>query len=465
MKVKISFACMLLAAWIGFVSCKSSDTTPTSTSASISALTCASTTFSTTAVAATAYTGVASVPYTGGNGAAYTAGSAIASTGVTGLTATLVASTLATGAGTLTYAITGTPSASGTATFAISFGGQSCSFALTVNASGSGGSGSSGTGLGITTDVSSIVTLAEAFKATLSSTQLAACQLTYTKANAVRWSNLPQALYSAKRVGLATSTLSTEQWTALKNLLKAMTGTAANEGNDEMLGILAADDYLNANGGGSTYGSGNYYIAFLGTPSATGLFEIQFGGHHGTVANTYNAGKLAGATPSFRSTEPFPTYTWNGVTYQPIQQELSALSAMLKGLSTSELSTAKRSSSQTDLILGPGQDGVFPSTKTGIKVANLSATQKALVLAAIKTYTDDLDATSASAILTKYSNELDNTYISYSGTTDLTSQGDYVLIDGPSVWIEFSMQGGIVIRTGNHPHSVWRDRTGDYGGN
>ena len=37
-------------------------------------------------------------------------------------------------------------------------------------------------------------------------------------------------------------------------------------------------------------------------------------------------------------------------------------------------------------------------------------------------------------------------------------------IDGPSVWIEYSAQGGIVIRTVTHPHSVWRDRTGDYSG-
>jgi Protein of unknown function (DUF3500) len=55
------------------------------------------------------------------------------------------------------------------------------------------------------------------------------------------------------------------------------------------------------------------------------------------------------------------------------------------------------------------------------------------------------------------------TYVAYSGSTALTEQDDYVRIDGPSVWIEFSMQHGIVL-AGNHPHSVWRDRTTDYGG-
>ncbi|NDB36671.1 MAG: hypothetical protein EB023_15320, partial [Flavobacteriia bacterium] len=71
-----------------------------------------------------------SVPYTGGNAVTYSAQS-VASTGVTGLTATLAAGTLANGNGSVTYTITGTPASSGTATFAITLGGQSCN--LTVN--------------------------------------------------------------------------------------------------------------------------------------------------------------------------------------------------------------------------------------------------------------------------------------------------------------------------------------------
>ncbi len=441
---------------------KTSDTPVTPTTATITALTCGSATFSVAATAGATYTGTATVPYTGGNAAAYSSGTGIASTGVTGLTATLTASTLASGAGNVIYAITGTPSAAGVATFAVSFGGQSCNITLSVAAATTGSTGSKG--LDITTDVAKIVTLAEAFKATLTASQLSTVQLAYSKTDATKWSNLPQAL-SKNRVGLATSTLSATQFTAFKKLLEAATGSVVDEGNAEMLAIMAADDYLGANGGGSDYGSGNYYIAFLGTPSVTGLWEFQFGGHHGTLSNTYNGGKLSGATPAFRSTEPFPTYTQGGVAYKPIVQELNTLSAMLTGLSAAEQTSAKTATSANDLVLGPGKDGVFPTTKKGVKVSSLTQAKKDAVLAAIKTYTDDLDDVSAAAILAKYKAELDETYISYAGTTALTEKGDYVLIDGPSVWIEFSMQGGIVVRNANHPHSVWRDRTGDYGGN
>lgn len=100
--------------------------------ASISALSCGSGSFSASASAGVAYAATATVPYSGGNAKSYSAGTAIASTGVTGLTATLQAGTLSNGTGNLSYSVSGTPSATGTAVFAISFGGQSCSLSLTV---------------------------------------------------------------------------------------------------------------------------------------------------------------------------------------------------------------------------------------------------------------------------------------------------------------------------------------------
>ena len=447
---------------VGVVSCKK-QTDSVTASATVMALTCSSTTFSTTAASGTTYSGTASVPYAGGNGVAYSAGSAIASTGITGLNATLQAGTLANGGGNLTYAISGMPSGSGTASFALSFGGQSCSFALPVNATSSGTTVatncSSVTGLG------QVVCLAEAFKATLSTTQLATVQLAYSRTDAVKWSNLPQAL-SRNRVGIAFGALNATQLAAAKALLATVLAQGVpNEGYDEMEGNLAADDYLATIGGGSDYGAANYYMAFLGMPSTTGLWELQFGGHHYTFANTYNGGKITGVTPSFRGVEPMAPVTANSRTYQPVEQERQAFADMLAGLSSNEQTTAKLSSTFSDILLGPGKDGQFPTTRQGLKVGDLSAAKKMLVLTAIKLYTNDLDSQTAATILAKYTAGLDETYIAYSGSLTMSQQNDYVRIDGPSVWIEYNSQGGVIIRNTPHPHSVWRDRTSDYGGN
>ena len=100
---------------------------------SISGLTCASATNNGTLTAGVVASGVNSVvPYTGGNGGMHN-GQTVTSTGVTGLTATLTAGTFASGAGNLTYTITGTPSASGTASFALNIGGKTCTLIRTVN--------------------------------------------------------------------------------------------------------------------------------------------------------------------------------------------------------------------------------------------------------------------------------------------------------------------------------------------
>ena len=115
--------------WVGY-GCDGVVVTP----GSITTLNCAGATTTGTLTSGTAASGVSSsVPYTGGNGGSYAA-QTVTSTGVTGLTATLAAGNFATGAGSLTYTITGNPSAGSTASFAINIGGKSCTLNVNVAA-------------------------------------------------------------------------------------------------------------------------------------------------------------------------------------------------------------------------------------------------------------------------------------------------------------------------------------------
>lgn len=315
------------------------------------------------------------------------------------------------------------------------------------------------------TGLAKVVCLTNAFLGTLTATQKSAANLTYTLANAQKWSNLPAGL--SARYGVNLASLSTTQLAAYRDLMLAVLAlNAKNEGYDEQLGNLVADNYLYYAGGGSTYGAGNFYLSILGTPSTSGTWEILYTGHHYTQPFTFNGPSGAGYTPAFRGVEPTSVVsnTVTGQSYQPMEQERLAFAAMLTGLSTSEQTTAKLSGTYSDIVLGPGVDWQFPTTKSGLKVGNLSSDKQALVLNAIKLYINDLDATTAATVLAKYTTELSDTYIAYSGNTGVTAQNDYIRIDGPNVWIEFSYQGGVIIKNTPHPHSVWRDRTTDYGG-
>ncbi|RYY30134.1 MAG: DUF3500 domain-containing protein [Sphingobacteriaceae bacterium] len=469
MKTRIIYLLMAALSFSAVLpACKKTETS-TSTSATVTALNCSSATFSGTPVIATAFTGTATVLYTGGSGVAYTAGTAISSTGVTGLTATLQAGTLAIGAGSLTYTIAGTPATSGTATFPITFGGQTCSFALTVNAASSGGTTTTGCSTQTTT-AAKVLCAVQAFQATLTTTQLAGVQFDYSKTNAIKWSNLPCG--SQCRIGLQFSTLTATQLAAAKAVVVAATGTTVNEGYDEINQLLLADDLLGTTAG-SGYGAGNYFISLLGTPSATGTWQLQFGGHHLAVNQTYSNGVVTGSTPSFRGVEP-TSWTSGTTTYTPMGQEKSAMADMLASFTSAQLATAKISSTFSDVVLGPGSDGKFPTTKVGIAGSALTTTQQAAVITAMKPWIMDTDDATAATILATYTNELANTYISYASNSTgtagnassfFTTNTDYVRIDGPHVWIEFVCQTGVIYRTQIHYHSIWRDHTSDYGGN
>lgn len=442
-----------------FFSCEDDEV---SSEVSVASLSCGSGTFSASASSGSAYTATASIPYSSGNGVSYSAGSAISSTGVTGLTATLQAGTLATGAGDLTFSVSGTPGSSGIAAFAISFGGQSCTLSLTVN-------DVTASNCDAETGVSKIVCMADNFLATLTSSQKTSVVITLNLTNAKRWSNLPCGLTC--RNGLLFSTLTTTQQASALALIQAAAGTATNNGYEEFQTIRAADDYLGTLQSG--YSAGTYVIALLGTPSTTGKWMLQFGGHHYAQNITYDNGQVTSITPLHEAVEPNGSFTVDGTTYSaPLSSELTAVREMLASFSSSELSSAKITSTFSDCLMVPGSTtNTFPTTKQGIQVGTLSSTAQEKVLAAISEWVNDVDPTTADSYLTTYQNELADTYVTYATNTGgasgnassfFTTNTDYVRIDGPSVWIEFVCQNGVVVSGQIHYHTVMRDHTRDY---
>ncbi len=319
--------------------------------------------------------------------------------------------------------------------------------------------------------VSDVVTKALAFKASLTTTQQSTLQQNYTTTLARRWSNLPCG--SGCRNGIQFSTLTADQLALALQVIQAAMGTTTNEGSDEFNQIRLADAYLGANGGGSGYASGIYFIAFLNAPTTTGGWMLQFGGHHYGANIAFNQGHVVGATPQFEALEPI-SFTTNGTTYTPLEQERTALRNMLASFSTTQLTTARLTTTFSDVTMAPGEsnggNGTFPTTKVGIQASTLSDAQKLLVLEAMKPWIKDMDDTVAANLLTIYQNELSGTYISYTGngtsgtpSSFLTTNTNYARIDGPTAWIEFVCQNGIVIQGQIHYHTIYRDHVRDYG--
>ena len=137
--------------------------------------------------------------------------------------------------------------------------------------------------------------------------------------------------------------LTPAQLGVVKAIMREAAGLAAHEGYDEIEQVLNADDYLKNNTSDSGLASGNFHIAFLGTPAATGTWQLYFGGHHLAFSSTYRDVMLTGATPSFRGVEPSTPFRDNGRDNAPMAQEQSAFAAMLGGFSADERAKARLS--------------------------------------------------------------------------------------------------------------------------
>ena len=305
-----------------------------------------------------------------------------------------------------------------------------------------------------------VATAVDAFLATLDPTKRDKVEYAFTENKARQtWSNFPAT--QVPREGIVLSDLTAEQQTAAATVLRTALSAQGAEQNGQ---IQSADDYLRSLGGDGADGFGalnDYYIAVYGTPSATQPFMVQFGGHHLARNLTYNGDKVS-QTPQFVGSEPtsFPS---GGVTVEPVKAEAAGMFGIMAGL-TPEQRTAAQITSGTfdDLLMGPGKDtGVFPAPE-GMLVSQLDAAQQQTVMAAIQAYAGDLNTSAATKLMDEYRAELGQTRIGWSSNTGPTDENSYIRVDGPSVWIEF-----INTRSRSTPnihyHSVYRDKTDDYG--
>lgn len=324
---------------------------------------------------------------------------------------------------------------------------------VSVGASGqSNCTGSSGSA------VQPVCAAAENFMATLSATQKSGVVYPFNRATAAaKWSNLPCG--SSCHNGLQFSTLSGDQLNAALGVAQAALSAA---GYGTFDGIRKTDTFLGMSRG-SAYHEGIYFIAFIGTPSSSEEWILQLGGHHYAL-NFYFRGNTESPTPYFTGIEPL-SVTLNGISYSPLKTKSDAMKAMLASLTSTQLAAAKLSVFFDDVLLGPGDDDLFPAPQ-GLKVSTLSETQRALVAAALGAWVNDAPSSVAAKFMSAYTSEtaLADTYIAWATAADLTTRGSYVRIDGPRAWIEIIVQNYNVSGNQGHYHAIWRDQSLDYGG-
>jgi hypothetical protein len=208
------------------------------------------------------------------------------------------------------------------------------------------------------------------------------------------------------------------------------------------------------------FGSDLYYLSFLGAPSMTKPWMLQFGGHH-LALNITMAGAEGVMTPSLTGAQP-ATFKVNDQTIRPLGKESDKALALLRSLDTKQREQAVLRYRVPDLVLGPGQDGKSIEPE-GLKASNLEAKQQAALLDLIGEWVGIVAEPAASSRMAQLRADLDETWFAWSGPTAFES-GDnitaYYRIQGPHLVIEYAPQSD---EPANHIHTIYRDPTNDYG--
>lgn len=306
------------------------------------------------------------------------------------------------------------------------------------------------------------VSAANAFLATLDEAQKKAVLFDFTDAaQRRRWSNLPDK--AAQRLGLRWGDLNEAQRKALMGLLGAV---LSPEGVRNVVEQMDADDVVRTGPLGQpvpgrppvNFGTDYYFVSFVGAPSTTAPWMLQFGGHHLAI-NATVVGPNITLSPTLTGGQPLK-YTKDGKAIYIAEREAREGSAMLASLTPTQRAKAVLGTERIDLVLGPGHDGQRLQPE-GIAASAMTDSQKALLLSLIEARLGMLNADDLAARMAEIRTNLNQTYFAWYGPAD-TLGAAYFRVTGPTVVIEYAPQD----RDGDpadHAHNMYRDPTNEYG--
>ena len=296
-----------------------------------------------------------------------------------------------------------------------------------------------------------IVAAAQAVLKTLDATARAKVQFTFDSPQRTNWSNLPSGIY--KRNSLRIGDLQPPQRAAVMKLLEV---ALSADGYRKVVDVMHGDEVLKRAGraGAPPFGEDEYFLAFVGTPSTTTPWMLQFGGHHLGI-NLTIAGSQTSMTPSLPAAQP-ATFEWGGRTVRPLGEENDKAFALVNALDEKQKGQAILNYRVADLVLGPLNDGKTIQPE-GIRVSALTPAQQAMLWDLVREWAGIMADGYAEPRMSELKSHLNDTYFAWSGPTTNGSVA-YFRIQGPRLVIEYAPQ-----KTVDHIHTIYRDPTNDYG--
>jgi hypothetical protein len=315
-------------------------------------------------------------------------------------------------------------------------------------------------------DIGPVREAAAAFLQGLTDEQRAATRFSVEDDEWRKWGN--QHVYL--RQGISFEAMNDTQKKLAWNLLDAslsMRGTTLARDImhlNQTLGELNGDNFVE-------YGEGKYWLTLMGEPSASEPWGWQLDGHH-LIINFFVLGSQVVMTPTFWGSEPAVATSGKYAGTRIMDEEQEKGLALIRALDAAQQGKAIIIKEKTgnNIMTQAFSDNV-ELDYTGIKVADFTAEQKALLIDLVGLYIGNMEEDAAEVKMAEITANLDETWFAWVGATEDDSVF-YYRIQSPVLLIEFDHETPVGLTHlyprgvpyKEHIHAVVRTPNGnDYG--
>ncbi|MHC4377327.1 MAG: DUF3500 domain-containing protein [Planctomycetota bacterium] len=275
------------------------------------------------------------------------------------------------------------------------------------------------------------------------------------------WSNLPEGMFERKgwRLGDLSPEARNKAWDILRSFL-------SEDGFEMARANVLCDEVLRIRHGRPSplYGSDEFFLSFLGTPSATEPWILQFGGHHLALDAHFSGGRIL-LNPMMNGGNPM-NFEWplidkddsrpdETLEVRQMSREIDIAFELAASLSPEQRKRAVLAEEHIDWKFGPQRTVPIEPAEEGLPASALDADQRTLLTAILAERVEVLHPAHSAPVMDELEAELDRTWFAWYGPTAAGSAASY-RIQGPSVLLEFAPQGRASAAMG-HVHAIYWD--------
>ena len=301
--------------------------------------------------------------------------------------------------------------------------------------------------------VSLITETANRFLAALGPDQRAKATFKFDDDERMNWHFIPK-----ERKGLPLREMTSYQ----KHLANALLASGLSQtGYIKAVTIMSLDDVLKVmeNDSGERRNPEKYYFSIFGTPSDGEAWGYRVEGHHLSQNYTVVNGKVIDG-PSFFGSNPAEVRQGPRKGLRTLAGEDDLGLEMIQALEPPQQKVAiVDPTGYKDILTAASRKAALDGQPSGLSASKMTSKQFDVLMAVMELYANNVPGQLAEGREEQIHKAGKNIYFAWSGGVN---RGDphYYRIQAPAFLIEFDDTQD----NANHIHAVWRDFTGDFGG-